>query len=74
LAYSFPLLPLFLLTWFPLLELRQQVEGKPPIPDAVALPDFQLNPPSSAALLDWSPDDIYTPYVCNPSEALHVRC
>jgi hypothetical protein len=40
---------------------------------AAALPDFQLNPPSSAALLDQSPDDVYTMYACNPSEALHVR-
>jgi hypothetical protein len=73
LAHSFPPLPLFLLAWLPRLELCQWVEEKPPIPDAVALPDFQLNPPSSAALLEWSSDDVYTPYVCNPSRALHVR-
>jgi hypothetical protein len=29
---------------------------------------------SSAALLDWSPDDVYTPCMCNPSEALLLRC
>jgi hypothetical protein len=47
--------------------MHQQVEGKPPVLDAVALPDFQLNPPSFAALLDQSPDDVYTSYACNPS-------
>jgi hypothetical protein len=36
----------------------QQVEGKPHVPDAVALPNFQLNPPSSTALLEQSPDDV----------------
>jgi hypothetical protein len=40
------------MTWFPRLELRQRVEGKPPVPDVVMLLDFQLNPPSSVALLD----------------------
>jgi hypothetical protein len=31
-----------------------------------------LNPPSSATLLDRSSNDVYTPYVCNPSEVLHL--
>jgi hypothetical protein len=47
---------------------------KPLVPDVVALPDFQRNSPSSAALLDRSPDNVYTPYVCNPLEAPLVRC
>jgi hypothetical protein len=34
------------------LELHKWVEGKSPVSDIVALPDFQLNPPSSAALLE----------------------
>jgi hypothetical protein len=29
---------------------------------------------SFAALLDRSPDDVHTPYECNPSEALLLRC
>jgi hypothetical protein len=47
---------------------------KPPVRNAVALPDFQPNLPSSAALLDRSLNDVYTPYVCNPSKALPVQC
>jgi hypothetical protein len=74
LAHSIPSLPLFLLTSLPCLELCQQVKGKPLVPDTVVLPDFQPNPPSSAALLEQSPDNVYTLYMCNPSEALHVRC
>jgi hypothetical protein len=29
---------------------------------------------SFAAPLDRSPDDVYAPYVCNPSEALPLWC
>jgi hypothetical protein len=32
-----------------------------------------LSPSSSAALLDQSPEDVYTPDVCNISEVLHLR-
>jgi hypothetical protein len=55
------------------LELFQRVEGNLLFRTQSRYRISSLNPPSFAALLDWSPDDVYTPYVCNPSEVLHMR-
>jgi hypothetical protein len=73
LAHSFLSLPLFLLAWLPRLEPCQRVEGNPLFRTMLRCRISSLSPPSSAALLDRNPDDVYTPYVCNPSEALLVR-
>jgi hypothetical protein len=60
--------PLFPLTWLPRLELCQWVEGNLSCRTPSCCPISSLNPPSSAALLDQSPNDIYTPYMCNSLE------
>jgi hypothetical protein len=55
------------------LELCQRVEGKPSCRTSSRYRISSLNPSSSAALLDRSPDNVYTPYVCNSSEVPHLR-
>jgi hypothetical protein len=70
---SFLSLPLFLLTWLPHLGLCQWVEGNLSCRTPSRWRISSLNPPSSAALLNQSPDDVYTPYVCNSSEVPLLR-
>jgi hypothetical protein len=73
LAHWFLSLPLLHLAWLPHLEMCQRVEGNLLFWMLSNCRISNLNPPSSAALLDRSPDDVYTPYVCNPSEVPHLR-
>jgi hypothetical protein len=73
LAHSFLSLPFFLLTWLPHLELCQRVEGNLSFRTPSRYRISSMNPPSSAALLDRSPDDVYTPCVCNSSEVPLLR-
>jgi hypothetical protein len=65
-------LPLFFLTWLTCLEHR--VEGNSSCQTSSCCQISSLNPSSSAVLLDWSPNDVYTPHVCNHLEAPLVRC
>jgi hypothetical protein len=65
--------PLLFLAWLPCLELCQRVDGNSTCRTPSHCQNSSPNPSPSAALLDRSPDDVYTPYVCNPSEALLVR-
>jgi hypothetical protein len=73
LAPSFLSLPLFLLAWLPCLKLCQRVKGNLLSRTPSRCWFSSLNQHSSAALLDRSPDNVYTLYVCNPSEVPLVR-
>jgi hypothetical protein len=68
---------LFFLAWLPRLELRQRVRRNSTCRTPSRCRISSSNPSSSVALLDRSPDDVYTSYVCNPSEVPHLwhcRC
>jgi hypothetical protein len=72
LAHSFHLFIPSSLAWLPRLELRPQVRGNSMCRTLSRCWISSPSPSSSATSLDWSPDDVYTPYVCNPSEVLHL--
>jgi hypothetical protein len=61
------------MAWLACLELCQRVRGNSMCRTSSRYRISSPNPSSSTALLDRSPDDVYTPYVCNPSEALLMR-
>jgi hypothetical protein len=64
----------FCMHQFPCFELYQRVRGNSTCQTPSCCRISSPNPCSSTALLDRSPDDVYTPYVCNPSEVPLVRC
>jgi hypothetical protein len=72
LADSFNFSILSSLAWLPRLESCPRVRGNSTSRTPSRYRISGPSPSSSVALLDQSPKDVYTPYVCNPFEVPHL--